>query len=108
MRRDGCEQGVVFAAGARHPRGVHQHGLRVLLALETQYWNALKAKDWATARKMMGMDGIWVDPLNVFLGRRLCQSGRERKRRGHHRSASVGAEADGGCGRVRLRHQDRR
>jgi hypothetical protein len=37
-----------------------------LMAGETQYWNAWKAKDWATVRKMMGADGIWVDPLNVF------------------------------------------
>ena len=37
-----------------------------LMAGETQYWNAWKAKDWATVRKMMGEDGIWVDPLNVF------------------------------------------
>jgi hypothetical protein len=37
-----------------------------LMAGETQYWNAWKAKDWATVRKMMGDDGIWVDPLNVF------------------------------------------
>ena len=37
-----------------------------LMASEAQYWNAWKAKDWATVRKMMGEDGIWVDPLNVF------------------------------------------
>src|ERR1700730_10360807 len=37
-----------------------------LMAGETQYWNAWKAKDWATVRKMMGDDGIWVDPLNVY------------------------------------------
>ena len=37
-----------------------------LMAGETQYRNAWKAKDWATVRKMMGEDGIWVDPLNVF------------------------------------------
>jgi hypothetical protein len=37
-----------------------------LLAQENQYWNAWKAGDWATVRKMMGEDGIWVDPLNVF------------------------------------------
>jgi hypothetical protein len=37
-----------------------------LLAGENQYWSAWKAKDWATVRKMMGQDGIWVDPLNVF------------------------------------------
>jgi len=37
-----------------------------LLAQENQYWNAWKARDWATVRKMMGDDGIWVDPLNVF------------------------------------------
>jgi hypothetical protein len=37
-----------------------------LLARENEYWNAWKAKDWAAVRKMMGEDGIWVDPLNVF------------------------------------------
>jgi hypothetical protein len=37
-----------------------------LLANEKQYWSAWKAKDWATVRKMMGADGIWVDPLNVY------------------------------------------
>ena len=37
-----------------------------LLAGEKEYWNAWKAKDWATVRKHMGTDGIWVDPLNVF------------------------------------------
>src|SRR5262245_28018321 len=37
-----------------------------LLAGEEQYWSAWKAKDWATVRKMMGTDGIWVDPLNVY------------------------------------------
>jgi hypothetical protein len=37
-----------------------------LMAGETQYWNAWKAKDWSTVRTMMGADGIWVDPLNVF------------------------------------------
>jgi hypothetical protein len=37
-----------------------------LMAEETRYWNAWKAKDWAAVRKMMGDDGIWVDPLNVF------------------------------------------
>lgn len=37
-----------------------------LLAGEKQYWSAWKAKDWATVRKMMGNDGIWVDPLNVY------------------------------------------
>jgi hypothetical protein len=37
-----------------------------LLAGENKYWSAWKAKDWATVRKMMGEDGIWVDPLNVF------------------------------------------
>jgi hypothetical protein len=37
-----------------------------LMAGEAQYWNAWKAKDWATVRKMMGEDGVWVDPLNVF------------------------------------------
>jgi uncharacterized protein DUF4440 len=37
-----------------------------LLAQENQYWNAWKARDWAAVRKMMGEDGIWVDPLNVF------------------------------------------
>jgi hypothetical protein len=37
-----------------------------LMAGETTYWNAWKAKDWATVRKMMGEDGIWVDPLNVY------------------------------------------
>ena len=37
-----------------------------LMAGEAQYWNAWKAKDWATVRKMMGDDGIWVDPLNVY------------------------------------------
>src|SRR6476620_3950167 len=37
-----------------------------LLAGENKYWSAWKAKDWATVRKMMGEDGIWVDPLNVY------------------------------------------
>src|SRR5436190_23629469 len=37
-----------------------------LVANEKQYWTAWKAKDWATVRKMMGADGIWVDPLNVY------------------------------------------
>ena len=37
-----------------------------LLAAEQQYWSAWKAQDWATVRKMMGDDGIWVDPLNVY------------------------------------------
>jgi Domain of unknown function (DUF4440) len=37
-----------------------------LMAEEARYWDAWKAKDWATVRKMMGEDGIWVDPLNVF------------------------------------------
>jgi hypothetical protein len=40
--------------------------LETLLAGEKQYWSAWKAKDWATVRKMMGEDGVWVDPLNVF------------------------------------------
>ena len=40
--------------------------LEKLLAGENEYWSAWKAKDWATVRKMMGTDGIWVDPLNVF------------------------------------------
>jgi hypothetical protein len=37
-----------------------------LMAEEARYWEAWKAKDWATVRKMMGQDGVWVDPLNVF------------------------------------------
>jgi len=37
-----------------------------LLAGENEYWRAWKAKDWATVRKMMGTDGVWVDPLNVY------------------------------------------
>jgi len=37
-----------------------------LMTSEKQYWSAWKAKDWATVRKMMGGDGIWVDPLNVY------------------------------------------
>jgi uncharacterized protein DUF4440 len=37
-----------------------------LMTGEKQYWSAWKAKDWATVRKMMGTDGIWVDPLNVY------------------------------------------
>jgi hypothetical protein len=40
--------------------------LQKLMDGEKQYWAAWKAKDWATVRKMMGTDGIWVDPLNVF------------------------------------------
>jgi hypothetical protein len=37
-----------------------------LMQEEERYWSAWKAKDWATVRKMMGQDGVWVDPLNVF------------------------------------------
>lgn len=37
-----------------------------LMQEEGRYWSAWKAKDWATVRRMMGEDGIWVDPLNVF------------------------------------------
>lgn len=40
--------------------------LEQLLSLEHQYWSSWKAKDWGVVRKMMGEDGIWVDPLNVF------------------------------------------
>jgi len=40
--------------------------LDTLMASEQQYWSAWKAKDWATVRKMMGADGVWVDPLNVY------------------------------------------
>jgi hypothetical protein len=40
--------------------------LQKLLDGENHYWNAWKAKDWAAVRKMMGEDGIWVDPLNVY------------------------------------------
>jgi hypothetical protein len=40
--------------------------LEKLMAGEKQYWSAWKAKDWASVRKMMGADGIWVDPLNVY------------------------------------------
>lgn len=40
---------------------------RTLLALENDYWNAWKAKDWSTVKKLMGEDGIWVnDGLNVL------------------------------------------
>jgi len=37
-----------------------------LLDGENRYWSAWKNKDWTTVRKMMGEDGIWVDPLNVY------------------------------------------
>jgi hypothetical protein len=37
-----------------------------LIAGENRYWSAWKNKDWTTVRKMMGEDGIWVDPLNVY------------------------------------------
>ena len=37
-----------------------------LMQEEERYWSAWKAKEWATVRKMMGEDGLWVDPLNVF------------------------------------------
>ena len=40
--------------------------LEELLDLEREYWSAWQAKDWATVRRLMGEDGIWVDPLNVF------------------------------------------
>lgn len=30
-----------------------------------KFWQALKTKDAATVRTMMGPDGFWVDPLNV-------------------------------------------
>jgi Domain of unknown function (DUF4440) len=40
--------------------------LEKLLTAERQYWSAWKAKDWAAVRRMMGTDGIWVDPLNVY------------------------------------------
>jgi ketosteroid isomerase-like protein len=38
----------------------------------TQFWQALESRDSATVDRMMGDDGIWVDPLNIVTGREIA------------------------------------
>lgn len=43
-----------------------------LWAGEQKFWAALKGRDSQTVDKMMGDDGIWVDPLNIVTGKDIA------------------------------------